>query len=161
MVRRVVIGAALALCVGCACSDDEERLSLIAADPDDTLVYYDNDRREVCTPYATEVNGARCFPRFTAIDPLHLRYADDACKTLAVWTELESPYHAYVAYVADDQRLVYSIFKIIEPIESPETVTPHALLNGNKCGPYPIESTWPGYKITTRIHPEEFAPVEM
>ena len=152
--------AAVALACASCCAPAEDRLDRIDLDPDGSIVFYDNERREVCTAYATEANGPRCFPRFTAIDPSQLRYIDVACETLVVWTELEQPWHAYVADASSAPRLMRSIYKIVEPVEAPETVTPHALLDG-ECGPYPIGLSLPVYTITTRIHPEEFAPVEM
>ena len=159
---RVAILTAVALACAACGEEERSRLNMIDVDPDGTEVWSDNERSEVCAAYATEENGTRCFPRFTRVYPSDLRYADSACETLAVWVDLERPKHAYVAYVANDERLVYSIFKIIEKIESPDggVVEPHAWFD-NKCGPYPIESIRSTYKITTRIHPEEFSPVEM
>jgi hypothetical protein len=133
---------------------------MIDVEPDGTEVWYDNDRREVCTAFATEGSGVRCFPRFTRIDPSDMRYADSACEAVVVWADLEQPWHAYVADASVEPRLMRSIYKIVEPVEAPEAVEPHALFEG-ACAPYPIDSMRSVYKITTRIHPEEFAPVEM
>jgi hypothetical protein len=144
-----------------ACGNSgSERLSMIDVEPDGTEVWYDNERREVCTAFATEESGTRCFPRFTRIDPSDMRYADSACEAVVVWVDLEQPWHAYVADASVEPRIMRSIYKIVEPVEAPETVEPHALLEG-ECGPYPISSIRSIYRITRRIHPEEFAPVEM
>lgn len=157
---RPVLAAMIAVACAACCPDDEQRLSMIDVEPDGTEVWYDNDRREVCVAFATEGSGTRCFPRFTAIAPSDIRYADSACEALVVWAKLEQPWHAYVADVSVEARLMRSIYKIVGSVEAPETVDPHALLDG-ACGSHPIESSLPAYKVTNRIHPEEFAPVEM
>lgn len=161
------------LVVICGCSSGAElpddateppssRLTFIEIDAAGRDVWYDADRKEECSPCATEHNGTRCFPRFTDIDGSQLRYIDAECTTLIAWTDLDDASDKYVAYAdyGASPPVVYSIYSVIERHLEPDgqpVPTESYRLEGSKCVPRKKESVRAHLRISYSIHPSQFA----